>query len=289
MSGVLRSWFVSFFCLVGAVQSVVYADDIQTYFESFERLAKTENWKEIIIQGKKALEEAGSLGQVQAEAKICAQLTSTAFYQGDYDLALEYAGRCHELSEAFEDPALFLRALYLESAVYRAFAGKKNSDEFYSKAVKTAERAVKIYVERNVKNRVLEGKIYFNLGAAHADNLQGDWNEAKKCYSLALECFKDAGIDDDYVRTSIRLGKVYLLQGLYEMSQKIVDEVRPLVSSSRLAMHVDYLEAQLKLALGDQEGAFEIARRGFSQAEILGAKEDRARFGVLLKARETSD
>src|SRR3990167_11454473 len=74
---------------------------IYKYFANFETLAKSENWEEILSQGTVALQAAKTTDRTNDEAKICAQLTSTAFYLGDYTLALKHANRCHELSEEF--------------------------------------------------------------------------------------------------------------------------------------------------------------------------------------------
>lgn len=263
-------------------------DVIDNYFENFEGLSKSEKWEEIISQGTIALETAKKANRSQDEATICAQLTSTAFYLGDYNQALMHANRCHELSEEFVDPSLFLRALYLESAVYRALAAKCNEEEaqkaFYLRAVEIGEEAVSIYSKRKVENINLKGKIYFNLGAAHADNPKGDLTKAADCYSVAIECFKSINAHDDIIRTSIRLGKVYLLQKKYDLSQKIINEVRPQISSERLAMHTDYLEAQLKFALNDSLNALRIANNGLARAKNLGAKEDELRFTSLIES-----
>jgi tetratricopeptide (TPR) repeat protein len=261
-------------------------DIINVYFENFEDLSKSEKWEEIISQGKMALETARKANRFQDEAKICAQLTSTAFYLGDYNQALMYANRCHELSEAFIDPSLFLRALYLESAVYRALASKSNEEvqeTSYSRAVEIAEEAISIYSKKDIKNITLEGKIYFNLGAAHADNPKGDLKKAVDCYSFALYCFQSINAHDDIIRTNIRLGKVHLLQKNYDLCQQALDEVRPMISIDRLSMHADYLEAQLKLAINDIENAIKMARNGLEKAITLGAKEDELRLRSLLQ------
>lgn len=259
---------------------------IGRYFEGFEKLAKAEQWEEIISQGTVALKAAEATGRKNDEAKICAQLTSTAFYQGDYTLALKYANRCHQLSEEFVDPSLYIRALYLESAVHRALAGKKPNahaqQRTYQAAVMTAEEAMQIYERQAVVNENLKGKVYFNLGAAHADNPKGNLEKAADCYTKALECFKRVNAVDDIIRTSIRLGKVYLLQKQYNLSQQIISEVRPQISNERLAMHADYLEAQLKLALSDPQNALRIANQGLARARSLGAKEDEARLNALI-------
>lgn len=259
---------------------------IKSYFENFEALAKSENWKEIISQGTVALDAAKILNNPHDEAKICAQLTSTAFYLGDYTQALVYANRCHELSGEFEDPSLFLRALYLESAVCRALAAKQDGEQAqqasYLRAVEIAEEAVLTYSKENIKDENLKGKIYFNLGAAHADNPKGDLEKAANCYLIALECFKNMKANDDVIRTGIRLGKVHLLQEKYGLSQKIIDEVRIQIKNKRLTMQADYLEAQLKFALDDIEMATSIAKNGLVLAIELGAKEDELRLKTLL-------
>lgn len=265
---------------------------IKTYLKNFERLAKSEKWDEIIAQGTAALEESKNTGKTQEEAKICAQLTSTTFYQGDYVQALVYANRCHELSKDFVDLSLYVRALYLESAVYRALAPKNMVEEAkqasYYRAVEIAEEALDVYSKERIENPNLLGKIYFNLGAAHADNPKGNLELAARCYLKALDCFGGVRANDDHIRTSIRLGKVYLLQKNYDLSQNTIDGIRDQVSNERLAMHTDYLEAQLKFAQNDFPNALKIAKNGLDRAKILGAQEDAKRLNSLIESIEKS-
>jgi tetratricopeptide (TPR) repeat protein len=268
-------------------QSTTKEDEkiIKDYLDQFARLAKSEKWEEILSRGSLALEAAKRSNRQSDEAKICAQLTSTSFYRGDYDQALIYATRCHELSEKFEDPSLLIRALYSESAVHRAFASSENEgkaqQEAYQRAVDICEKATELYTKKGVSNLNLKGKVYFNLGAAHADNPQGDLEKAKSCYLTALECYKKTHAADDILRTTVRLGKLYLLQKDYEQCQRVLDEVRPFISSERLAMQADYLEAQLKLALGELKEAVKISQMGLERAKALGAKEDESRLQSL--------
>lgn len=267
---------------------VTGVDAIKTYFDDFESLTESENWKEMISKGTAALEAARKTSRQHDEAKICAQLTSTAFYMGDHMQALMYANRCHDLSEEFLDPSLLIRALYLESAVHRALASKSSEKQaqqaLYLRAVEIAEEAALIYSNRSVGNPNLKGKVYFNLGAAHADNPKGALEKAVNCYSTALECFKSVSATNDVCRTSIRLGKVYLLQKEYDLTQSIIDEVRSQIKVERIAVHVDYLEAQLKLALNDLGSAESIAWDGLNRAKALEAKEDESRLMALLEA-----
>lgn len=262
-------------------------DPIELYFRNFESLSKSEKWKEIIIQGNNALEFAKKANRPEDEAKICAQLASIAFYSGEYIQVLLYTNRCTDLSENFVDPSLFMRSLCLKSAVYRALAAKKDEEQAqqisYLRAVETAEEAALVYSKKNVNDAKSKGRIYFNLGAAHADNPKGDLEKATDCYLTALACFKTANAIDDGIRIKIRLGKVHLLQKKYDLSQKIIDEVRTQISMERLFMHVDYLEAQLKLATNDLENATKIAQSGLVRAKSLGAKEDELRLTRLLQ------
>lgn len=265
-------------------------DVIDAYFKNFEDLSKSEKWEEILAQGSAALKIAQATNRPRDEAKICAQLTSTSFYLGDYHQALIYANRCHELSEEFVDPCLFIHALYLESAVHRALAAKIDEEQaqqnLYSRAIVRAEEAIAIYDYKNVKNVKLQGKIYFNLGAAHADNPKGDLEKATLCYVIALECFEKTDATEDLIRTSIRLGKVYLLQKNYDLATSILNDVRPHISNDRLAMHADYLEAQLKFALNDIETSIKLVQSGLEKAKALGAKEDEFRLQSLLQKIE---
>lgn len=249
------------------------AGHAESYLDRFESLAKAEEWEEIIAEGTIALEQAKKEGHLQDEAKICAQLTSSAFYLGDYAQALIYAKLCHELAEEFIDPTLYIRALYLESAICRAFTD-------FTKAVELVEGAIQIYADKRLDNANLQGKLYFNLGAAHADNPKGDLIEAEKCYSKALECFTTP---DDLIRTRIRLGKVYLLEQKIDLAQQAIGAVRPQITTERLAMHADYLEAQIQLALNNIETATQFGKTGLIRAKALGAKEDELRFTSLLE------
>lgn len=284
---------------LSSVQNAFYYtnddDVIVNYFKNFEVLAKSENWEEIITQGLIALEAAKEAKRPSDEAKICAQLTSTSFYKGHYDQALVFATRCHELAEQFDDPSLFIRALYLESAIYRALAAKKGIDEqqvTYARAVEICEEAAHIYSQKAVENINLKGKIYFNLGAAHADHPQGDLEKAENCYLTAMDCFQDIKTIDDRVRTTLRLGKVYLLRNDYALCQQMIKEARSLLSSEkskeRLSMHADYLEAQLKLATNELEEALKIVKKGLEKAKILGAEGDESRLSSLLEKIENA-
>lgn len=264
-------------------------DELEIYLKNFESLAKSEQWKEIISKGLLAMDIAKKLDRVHDEAKICAQLTSSFFYLGDYAEAFKYASFCHELSQKIDDPYLFVRALYLESAVCRALAGKNLEDNsLFIQSVTLAESAAAFFEKNALTDFCLKGKIYFNWGAAHADHPKGDLSQAVNYYLIALDSFQKNNVIDDIIRTKIRLGKAYLLQQKYDNSQIIIDEVRPLITTQRIAMQTDYLEAQLKLAIKDIIAAKKLTIMGLEKAQSLGAKEDFNRFSLLLSKIESA-
>ena len=162
------------------------------------------------------------------------------------------------------------------------------AQQAYQRAVDICEQAASLYSKMGLSNLNLKGKIYFNLGAAHADNPQGNLERAKSCYTLALDCYKKTHSPDDVLRTTLRLGKVYLLQNEYDLCQRMLDEARPFISSERLAMQADYLEAQLKFALDKTEEALKITRTGLERAKALDAKEDEMRLNALLQKIENA-
>lgn len=262
-------------------------DLIEIYFDHFKVLSKQEDWVKILEEGQVALEAAKKLNRPIDETRISLQLASTSFYRGDFMQALIYARHGSMLAEEFEDSPLFLRALYLESAAYRALASKEKGEKIegalYLLAVEIGEKAAHLYAKNGMTNNQLKGKIYFNLGAAYADNPKGDLKKAENCYTTAIACYKNDNSIDDLTRTMIRLGKIYFLQTKYTDCQSILDEVRPFLSHGRLSMHADYLEAQLKLAMNLVEEAYKIAKSGLEKAIFLGAKEDESRLKSLLE------
>jgi len=262
-------------------------DIIEGFFKSLEISPNKGNWSELFLKGIRALEVSRKEGRIKDEAKICAQLASISFYQDNYDKALEYVKMCHDLSDEFVETDLFIQVLYLESAINRALARKCNDEnlqqEYYLKAVKVAENAIKLYETNGVDSETLKGKIYFNLGAVYADNPRGSLDKAIQSYSEALRAFENANDIENQMKTQLRLGKVYLLQKSFEYTQKAIDKVRSLISNKRILINSDYLEAQLKLAINDFDEAIKIAEAGLEEARSLDLKEDEKRFTALLK------
>ncbi len=262
-------------------------DAIENYFRDFEILSDMGSWSELFEKGVRALDISIKEDRVKDQAKICAQLTSVAFYQGNYDKALTYAKMCHNLSEEFVDPTLFIQSLYVESAANLALASKSDNEKlqqaYFLKAIEVAENALEIYELKGINCDILKGKIYYNLGAAHADNPRGSLDLAAHFYSAALQAFENAKDLENQMKVQLHLGKVYLLQKSFEYTQKTIDKARDLISNKWALMHSDYLEAQLKLAMNSFIEAAKIAERGLEKARSLNLKEDEERFISLLQ------
>jgi hypothetical protein len=74
----------------------------------------------------------------------------------------------------------------------------------------------------------------------------------------------------------------------YQATQSIIDEMLLIISTERLALQADYLEAQLKIATNDTDNAKRIIEKGLDRARILGAVEDENRLNLLLNQLKTS-
>lgn len=171
------------------------------------------------------------------------------------------------------------------SALHRACASKATNQELQQKgfllATQYAEEASVIYIEKRIENNTLKGKIFFNCGAAHADNPKGDLRRAADFYAIALKCYEKAGSSDDLMCLNIRLGKINLLQKNYAACQDVINSVRSRQLTERIALQVDYLEAQLHAAQDEFDKALKIAACGLNRAKTLGAKEDENRLQSL--------
>lgn len=260
-----------------------YSPVIEQFYSDFKILEKEKKWSEIVSAGKVALEEAKSKDNFHDEARICAIVTSSLFYLGQFNEGFDYANRCKDVSLKIKEWPLYVRGLYLLSAVYR---GLKSFDL----AVQTAEEALQVYIDKKIENDELLNKVHLNYGAAYADNPKATKNELEKAashYCKAIDCLTRCEDNEqnlvDLIRLKLRLGKVYLLQENFQATAEIIKEVRQLELDKRLEIHTDYLEAQLKFELKEFNSSKEITMRALDNAKKLDAKEDIKRLEEFLK------
>ncbi len=265
--------------------------ELDTYFDEFTSLKKSEDWNRIIALGEVAIQEAVRKQRWVDEATIHAQLASTEYYKGNYLKTVEHADRCRALAHCTADEKLLVRSMYLQSAAYRALAGQAKGDDqdfLFSRAAISGQDALKAYHDRKISDDNLLGKVYFNLGAAESDNPKGNLEQASKHYIDALTSFRQAQSSDDIVRATVRLAKVRLLQDQPKEAEKLVTEVRPQVRAERDLMHLEYLRAQIAQSQGSSKEAVFLAGQALSRAKKLGAQADEQRFQHFIDSTQKS-
>ena len=216
-----------------------------TFAESFPLLREQADWSEIVRLGE------------AAAAEIHGQLASSYFYQGDFESAKKHALLCLDQEK--------IHGLYLLSAVARAEGN-------FAEAKRLAAEALPLSTGE------LRAKVLFNLGAACADNPEGNLQEALSAFDEALTLFE---CPEDRQRTLIRLGKVHLLLGNLLEAEQISNKLE--FVSERTSLHAAYLSAQIQQALGRTEEARKIASAALEQALRLGAKKDAERISAFLE------
>ncbi|MCH1430941.1 MAG: tetratricopeptide repeat protein [Chlamydiales bacterium] len=175
------------------------------FFQQLEVLKRESNWNRIIELGKRVIQLRGPEAK-EADLWIYLELASMSFYKGDYEAVKGFSVRAEELAQSSGNYEALISSLYHHSAYTRALADKEEDNElkqiFFAQAVELAQRAFSI-VDR-FPDTMLKAKVYFNLGAAHADNPEGDAQKALDCYQKAKTICEDQQQWDDYMRTAIR-------------------------------------------------------------------------------------
>lgn len=258
------------------------------YLSRFDGLKEMENWREILSLGSQALSDP--LITKKQVAKIHAQLASCSFYLGDYEGCAMHANRCLLISESLEDPSLLMRALYLLSAHKRAegntyaVSDPELAKQSFAEALSLIDKAIEHF--DHCHDDFTKAKVLFNAGAAHSDDPQGDLELAVKRYQEAIDMYSLLGEYDDYARTSIRLGKVFLLQNRYGDLQEVLEKIELTLLPKKTKVHYQYLEAQYYAAIEERAKAQSILLNAIKQAEALGMEADLNRLHTLLQSLE---
>ncbi|MCH9633397.1 MAG: hypothetical protein S4CHLAM7_01220 [Chlamydiae bacterium] len=258
----------------------------EKYSSNFNRLKEMENWSEILILGNQALID-NLMTEVQ-KAKTHAQLASCSYYLGDYDGCAKHANSCLEISECLDDPNMIMRALYLLSAYKRGEGNKnasvdpKQADQYFKEARSLIDKALQCF--DYCKDDFIKAKVLFNAGAAHSDDPHGDLEIAIPKYQEAIKIYQSLEEYDDFARTSIRLGKVFLLQKRYAELLDLLNKMDISLLPTKTKVHYKYLEAQYFVAMLDYPKAQLVLLDAINDATNLGMETDLSRLTLLLNS-----
>jgi len=244
--------FLSFFSLQGS------------YFETFAQLREKEAWAEIAILGEESLR--GNPSSEEA-ARIHGHLASSYFYLGQFAPAERHARACYETACRLRNPDEQAHGLYLLSATARA-----RGEFAVAKAI--AHLALPLAAGET------RAKALFNLGAAEAEDPQGDLAAAEAAYREAASLFE---CGEDRARCNIRLGKIHLLRGDLSSARALIESTLSTIQNERIRMHATYLVAQIEKGEGNLERAKESGEKALAAAMRLGAKKDAERIRSFLE------
>lgn len=263
--------------------STLYITHLDTYFSKVEELKLNEDFKQLVLLGELALgDKKATFTEV---AKIHAQLASSYFYLGEHELSLEHANKCQLISEYLDDPNFLIRSLYLLSAHKRTEASLstelEKQRELFQESKSLIHKAIK-YFNRCDCN-FLKAKVLFNGGAAYSDDPNGDLEIAIQWYQEAISLFLSLNEHNDYYRTLIRLGKVWLVQKKYEDLKELLNKIDVSTLPKKTKVHYQYLEAQYYIAINKYLLANAIIFDALESATDLGMKTEINRLNTLLK------
>jgi CHAT domain-containing protein/Tol biopolymer transport system component/Tfp pilus assembly protein PilF len=224
---------------------------------------KDKNWLAVIDYLEKSLVLQTFLADKKMEGKIYKTLAQAAYNIEDYPKAIRYQEQVLPHSE--EDPEELAEALY--------FLGILNSrTENYSSAVEHLKKALKIYEEYEILDRLAES--YSTLGIVEENAL--DYDNALKAFNASLVINEEIGEDLNRGRELRRIGRIYYLRlNQFQEAGKFFSQAYELFTELK---QVDQqVESLLELGLvaekeGDFKQALELYGRGQVLAEEAGLK-----------------
>lgn len=237
------------------------------FFDQFEDL-KSRDWHAICALGEKDLEDE-SLTDLE-KAQICARLASSYFYLGEYESMKGYIEACRSIALDHSSKKYFIRSLYLLSAYYRGSSLFKEAREVIDEAMELLGSDVEDY---------LKAKVYFNAGAAYADDPSGDPLKAIEYYQKALTLLDRSS--NDAHRVQIRMAKSHLLLKQHKKAWEALLPLFQVDLQPRTSVHLQYICAQIYIAEGDFEAALVEINEALSGAEELSMAADGERLNKL--------
>lgn len=237
-------------------------------------------WEKHLELGNLALIQTDKKKDARSIMQLSLQMASSAFYLGDYDHSFKLAESALEDSRQLKDTVAETEALYLLSANARA-RGEPG-------AVALAQEALSVFQKASLDDPVLEGKIYFNLGAALSDTSPQQLDKSKQYLQKAYRLFSANQRSRDALRAGLRWVRVEYLQANFEEALKLFksfgDHFSKDVEGPRLQMLYDYQYAKVLHRLSQWREADARAQNAMKLAEQLNTTKDRERIEKLLKA-----
>ena len=232
-------------------------------------------WKKHLELGAVALKQADKIRDARSIMLLCVQMASSSFYLGDYDHSLKLAESALKSARQQKDSVAETEALYLLSAIARA--------KGQPAAVTLAEQALSVLQKNMLDDPVLEGKVYFNFGAALSDTYPQQLSQSKKYLQQAYLLFVANKRNGDAFRTGLRWTRVEYLQGHYEEALKLLRSLTYWIEGPRLQMLYDFQLAKVLHRLQRWQEADDFAHNALKLAKRLDAVRDRERIERLLE------
>jgi len=257
------------------------------FLAQLESLKTKNQWAQIVSLGEKAYEECIAQGDSGQAFLIADQLISTYFRLGEFQRARFYGDKLVQLAEKVDTPIFAVNAIYKLSSVLRGMANEApllEQKELFKESRKLMQKALQMLNEKCFKEQALAARVYFNTGAVEADDPLGDLEVAEDFLTRAQRLFLSFGETDYHQRTSIRLGKVFLLQGKVPQARSIINGLKTETLEKRTEMHLLYLDAQVLWEEGKLKDSLSVALKGSAIAYLLGARADAVRFETFIAA-----
>jgi|SRR3989304_5000081 len=262
------------------------------YLSQLEALKEDNQWAQITTLGEKAYDESIKQGDAGQAFLIADQLLSTYYRLGEFKKALFYGDKMELLAGKIDTPIFVVNAFYKSSAAFRGMANEapiKEQKELFNQARKLIQKSLLLLNEKCEKEKALAARVYFNAGALEEDDPLGDLGLAEDFLKKAERLFLSLAENDFHQRSSIRLGKVYLLQGKVPLARAIINGLSIANLEKRTNMQLLYLEAQVLWEEGKQQEALNKALKAKEIALSLGARADLMRFEQFIAAFPKGD
>jgi len=237
------------------------------FFDQFDHL-KSEEWSLVCSLGENALQDE-ALSAVEM-AQVHARLASSYFYLGDYESMKGHAHACQSIALDASSKQYLVRSLYLLSAYYRGNLLFSDAKGVISEALELTESDIE---------DCLKAKVFFNAGAAYADDPDGDPYQAIEYYQKALTLLDP--ISDDAYRTMIRMAKGWILLEKYEQAGETLSPLFQIDLEPRTSVHLQYVSAQINIAQNKRETALKQIDEALRCAEKLKMTVDIERLNKL--------